>query len=218
MSRRCSCGYNMVSPYPERCPKCEKITEAGKKVNRQRQRKAVRRQREAERRRKNELLTKNEFFLGEKTSLLRRYEKETGKNAIWREEITVQFKIWKRKEFSREKKENRQKERKVREVQEIPFVKKEIKMEKINTIKRTVLDLGTKFGRLQIIEISEVCSIKDENLIVDTVKEMIENKEIYGQYFSSSKSVAFNQQANIDEIDNLMKAYREWEDKKVEKK
>lgn len=85
-------------------------------------------------------------------------------------------------------------------------------------IKKAVLDLGTKFARLQISEISEVCSVKDEQLIIDSVKEMINNKEIYGQYFSSSKSVAFNQQANIDEIDNLMKTYKEWEDKKVEKK
>jgi len=36
--------------------------------------------------------------------------------------------------------------------------------------------------------------------------------------FESSKSVAFNQQANIDEIDKLMATYKEWEDKKVEKK
>jgi len=89
---------------------------------------------------------------------------------------------------------------------------------KIDTIKKTILDLGTKFGRLQIMEISEVCSIVDEQLIIDIVKEMINNKEIYAQYFSSTKAIAFDQQANIDEIDNLMKAYREWEEKEVGKK
>ena len=47
---------------------------------------------------------------------------------------------------------------------------------------------------------------------------MIENKEIYTQYFSSKKSVAFDQAANIDEIDKLMAIYKEWEEKKVEKK
>ncbi len=39
-----------------------------------------------------------------------------------------------------------------------------------------------------------------------------------GQYFSSTKSIAFNQQANINEIDNLMKTYKDWEDKEIGKK
>ncbi len=47
---------------------------------------------------------------------------------------------------------------------------------------------------------------------------MIEGNEIYAKYFESSKSVAFDQQANIDEVDKLMKAYKDWEDKKVGKK
>ena len=85
-------------------------------------------------------------------------------------------------------------------------------------IKKTILELGTKFTRLQIVEISEECNVKDEQLIVDVVREMIDNNEIYSQYFSSTKSVAFNQQANIDEIDKLMATYKEWEEKKVEKK
>jgi len=85
-------------------------------------------------------------------------------------------------------------------------------------IKKTILELGTKFTRLQIVEISEECDVKDEQIIVDTVREMIDNKEIYAQYFSSTKSVAFNQQANIDEIDKLMATYKEWEEKKVDKK
>ena len=93
-----------------------------------------------------------------------------------------------------------------------------IRMDKMNIIKKTILDLGIKFGRLQIMEISEVCSIKEEQLIIDTIKEMINNKEIYAQYFSSTKSVAFDQQANIDEIDKLMSTYRDWEDKEVGKK
>jgi hypothetical protein len=91
-------------------------------------------------------------------------------------------------------------------------------MEKMNIIKKTILDLGIKFGRLQIMEISEVCSIKEEQLIIDTIKEMIDNKEIYAQYFSSTKSVAFDQQANIDEIDKLMSTYKDWEEEKVGKK
>jgi len=89
---------------------------------------------------------------------------------------------------------------------------------KIYKIKKTVLNLGTKFTRLKIIEIAEKCDIKNEQLIIDTVLNMIEKNEIYADYFSISKSIAFNQQANIEEIDRLMDAYKDWEDKKVRKK
>ena len=41
---------------------------------------------------------------------------------------------------------------------------------------------------------------------------MIENKEIHAHYFSSTKFVAFDQQANIEEIDELMTTYKKWED------
>jgi len=78
--------------------------------------------------------------------------------------------------------------------------------------------LGTKFPRIEIAEISEECGIEDEQLITDIVKDMIKNKEIYAQYFTRTQAVNFNQQANIDEIDKLMEAYKEWEEKKVEKK
>ena len=96
--------------------------------------------------------------------------------------------------------------------------REKLKIEKIDRVKKAVLDLGLKFARLQIAEISEVCDVDDVQLIVDIVKDMIDNKEIYAQYFSSTKSVAFDQQANIDEIDNLMSTYKDWEDKKIGKK
>lgn len=88
---------------------------------------------------------------------------------------------------------------------------------KIAKIKKSILELGTKFGRLQVIEIAEECS-EENSLIISTIKEMITNQEIYAQYFSSSKVVAFNQQANIAEIDKLMDQYKEWEDKEIGKK
>jgi len=47
---------------------------------------------------------------------------------------------------------------------------------------------------------------------------VITNKEIYATYFRSSKSLAFDLQANIDEIDKLMSTYKDWEEEKVEKK
>ncbi len=84
-------------------------------------------------------------------------------------------------------------------------------------IKSIILDLGMKFARLEIQEIAEKCKEKDD-LIIEIVKEMIKKREIYAEYFTSSKAVAFDLQANIDEIDKLMEAYKEWEGKKVGKK
>lgn len=96
--------------------------------------------------------------------------------------------------------------------------KQRLELEKINKIKKLVLELGTKFTRLEIREIGEKSSIDDEDIIIEVVKDMIKNKEIYAEYFSSSKAIAFDQQANIEEIDKLMAIYKEWEDKKVSKK
>lgn len=47
---------------------------------------------------------------------------------------------------------------------------------------------------------------------------MIESNEIYAQYFSSTKSVAFDQQTNIKDIDKLMEQYRQWEKEGISKK
>ena len=101
---------------------------------------------------------------------------------------------------------------------EIKELKKKRGPKSIDRIKKVVLELGVKFARLQIAEISEVCNIDDVQLIVDTVKDMVKNREIYAQYFSSTKSVAFDQQANIEEIDKLMNTYKNWEDKEIGKK
>ena len=100
---------------------------------------------------------------------------------------------------------------------EISEIKSLIKQSKISKIKSTILILCTKFGRLHIMEISEECG-EDESLIISTVREMIEGSEIYAKYFESSKSVAFDQQANIKEIDKLMEQYQQWEKEGISKK
>jgi len=87
---------------------------------------------------------------------------------------------------------------------------------KVAIIKSTILALGTKFGRLEVKEVAEECG-EDEELIVKTVKEMIEGNEIYAKYFDSSRAVAFNLQANIDEIDSLMDKYKQWEKEEKDK-
>lgn len=63
-----------------------------------------------------------------------------------------------------------------------------------NKIKKTVLNYGTKLARLELMDISEKTGIQDENLIEQIILEMIKNREINAEYFSSSKSIAFYQQ------------------------
>jgi len=85
-------------------------------------------------------------------------------------------------------------------------------------IKKTIINLGSKFTRLEIVEIVEKTGIEDDGLIIKTVIDMIKSKEIYAEYFSSSKVVAFNQQAIIKDIDKLMNTYKEWEHDETGKK
>jgi len=104
-----------------------------------------------------------------------------------------------------------------REKEEFERLKKEGK-EEISTIKKTTLNLSTKYTRLSISEISEFCGISDESLINNVIQDMIENKEVHAHYFASTKSIAFDQQVNIAEIDELMEHYKQWENEGRSKK
>ena len=78
-------------------------------------------------------------------------------------------------------------------------------------VKKIILEMGTKFSRTEIKEISEKSKV-DITSIIQIVKEMIVNQEIHAIYFNSTKTLAFNQQTNIKEIDNLMAQYKQWEE------
>jgi len=89
-------------------------------------------------------------------------------------------------------------------------------------IHRVILDLGTKYTKLQVKEIAETCKNElntkiELNTIIKKIREMIANNEIYAQYFRSTNSVVFNQQSNIEEIDKLMNKYSKWEEKEKKK-
>ena len=78
-------------------------------------------------------------------------------------------------------------------------------------VKRIILEMGTKFSRTEIKEVSEKSRV-DITSIIKIVKQMITNQEIHGIYFNSTETIAFNQQSNIKEIDNLMAQYKQWEE------
>jgi len=75
-------------------------------------------------------------------------------------------------------------------------------------IKKKILDLSTKLTRVEVKEISERVKI-DKDTVKKIMKEMVQRKEVFGKYFSTSRALVFNQKANIDEIEQLMEIYRE---------
>ncbi len=72
-------------------------------------------------------------------------------------------------------------------------------------IKRIVLTLGTRYNRLLMVEIAEKCEVADIDLTTKTVLEMIKDHEIAAEYFSSSKTVVFDQAANNDALTKFIK-------------
>ncbi len=90
-------------------------------------------------------------------------------------------------------------------------------LEMISIIKRIVINLATKFARLEIIDISEKTGINDEDFIIEVIEEMIQNNEVYAEYFSNYKTINFDQQSNVEQIEKLIKTYGEWEKKNLDR-
>jgi len=101
---------------------------------------------------------------------------------------------------------------------QLQYLQESQKREHTTIIKKNILELGTNVDRLFISDIMKATNIDEEDLVISVIKEMVEKKEIYGEYFSVSKSIAFDLQANVKEIDNLMKKYEDWEERNIGKK
>jgi hypothetical protein len=83
-------------------------------------------------------------------------------------------------------------------------------------VKRKIIEFGGKIARLKVKDISEKSNV-DTSTVFKILREMIKYQEIYAEYFKSSKTVAFNQIANIENIDSLMRLYEDWEHQKLKK-
>ncbi len=79
-------------------------------------------------------------------------------------------------------------------------LRKSYDQNQLSIIKNFILDAGCKYSRLHIDEIGEKCKIGNRQLIIDTVLKMIKDKEIYANYFQSSNFIAFEIQANLQNI------------------
>ncbi|MBD3214457.1 MAG: hypothetical protein GF311_17730 [Candidatus Lokiarchaeota archaeon] len=101
----------------------------------------------------------------------------------------------------------------------IGLFKLEFKQSKVDWfhVKKSIFELSTRFPRLKIKEISEETN-QNQDLIIKIVKNMIESNEIQAEYFSSTKTVAFDQQSHFDKIDDLLDDYTDKEKNNIYKK
>lgn len=84
-------------------------------------------------------------------------------------------------------------------------------------IKKMLLDLGTQYSRLEIVDIAEKSSLNREK-VERVVIEMLNKKELYGEYLAPKKIIEFNVELNIEEIDSLLEIYKKWENQVFSKK
>jgi len=84
-------------------------------------------------------------------------------------------------------------------------------------IKKILLDLGTQYSRLEIVDIAEKSSLNREK-VERVVIEMLNKKELYGEYLAPKKIIEFNVELNIEEIDSLLETYKKWENQVFSKK
>ena len=80
-------------------------------------------------------------------------------------------------------------------------------------IKSIIMTLCSQYSKLEIIEIVKKSKV-EENLIIHIINEMIENKEINAEYYSTSKSIIFDEQPKNYELIDLMVDFKQWEEER----
>ena len=83
-------------------------------------------------------------------------------------------------------------------------------------VKRKVLEYSTMYSRLNIDEIAEKCR-KSKATTWKIVNDMISNNELKGNFNRESNFIEFDNIANIQEIDELLQKYKDWEINKIGK-
>ena len=79
---------------------------------------------------------------------------------------------------------------------------------KIRTI---LIDISTKYPRLQIEEIAKICE-SDVNYTKTILENMFQNQEIYGEYFEETGGAVFEVSKNMPFLAMLDEAFKDWED------
>jgi hypothetical protein len=92
-----------------------------------------------------------------------------------------------------------------------PEERRENFQQKKKKIRELLLDLQSTKSRIKLSEIAEKCAVNEE-LVISTIKEMIKQEQIKAEYFASTKVIAFIQQDEMEEIDDLIETFQQWEE------
>lgn len=84
-----------------------------------------------------------------------------------------------------------------------------IKKSEVQEKKKSLMEIGTKFKRIRIDELSEKSGIKDKEFLIEMILSMIDKLELYAEYIPRRKLVLFNKMANINEKQKLMDVDKE---------
>ena len=85
-------------------------------------------------------------------------------------------------------------------------------------IKQCVLEMSQKYERIEILEIMEDSGVENEDLIIRVIREMINNGDTKADYFSSTKTIVFDQDIIIENIDELINIYQQWDSGRMKDK
>lgn len=79
-----------------------------------------------------------------------------------------------------------------------------IEKSEVQEKKKSLMEIGTKFKRIRIDELSEQSGIKDKEFLIEMILSMVDKLELYAEYIPRRKLVLFNTMANINEKQKLM--------------
>ncbi len=79
-----------------------------------------------------------------------------------------------------------------------------IEKSEIQEKKKSLMEIGTKFKRLRIDELSEQSGIKDKEFLIEMILSMIDKSELYAEYIPRRKLILFNTLANNNEKQKLI--------------
>ncbi len=84
-----------------------------------------------------------------------------------------------------------------------------IEKSEVQEKKKSLMEIGTKFKRIRIDELSEQSGIKGKEFLVEMILSMIDKLELYAEYLPRRKLVLFNTMANINVKQKLIDAIKD---------
>lgn len=79
-----------------------------------------------------------------------------------------------------------------------------IEKSEVQEKKKSLMEIGTKFKRIRIDELSEQSGIMDKEFLIEMILSMVDKLELYAEYIPRRKIVLFNIMANINEKQKLI--------------